>query len=58
MNGSPHRLDLSVERARRAVADGCVLSIDSDAHKTDELDYVALGHQPGASGLGRARERR
>ena len=43
MNGSPHRLDLSVERARRAVASGCVLSIDSDAHKTAELDYLDWG---------------
>ena len=43
MNGSPHRLDLAVERARRAVADGCLLSIDSDAHKTAELDYVRWG---------------
>ena len=43
MNGSPHRLDLAVERARRAVADGCLLSIDSDAHRTDELDYVRWG---------------
>ncbi len=43
MNGSPHRLDLAVERARRAVAAGCVLSIDSDAHKTAELDYVRWG---------------
>ncbi len=43
INGSPHRLDLAAERARRAVADGCVLSIDSDAHKTDELDYVRWG---------------
>jgi DNA polymerase (family 10) len=43
MNGSPHRLDLSVERARRAVAAGCVLTIDSDAHKTAELDFVRWG---------------
>jgi DNA polymerase (family X) len=43
MNGSPHRLDLAVERARRAVADGCLLSVDSDAHKTDELGYVRWG---------------
>jgi DNA polymerase (family X) len=43
MNGSPHRLDLSVERARRAVAAGCVLTIDSDAHHTRELDYVRWG---------------
>jgi DNA polymerase (family 10) len=43
MNGSPHRLDLAVERARRAVAAGCILTIDSDAHSTRELDYVRWG---------------
>jgi DNA polymerase (family 10) len=43
INGSPHRLDLAVERARRAVADGCRLSIDSDAHRTGELEYVRWG---------------
>jgi DNA polymerase (family 10) len=43
MNGSPHRLDLVVERARRAVSMGCVLSIDSDAHDIGELDYVRWG---------------
>ena len=43
MNGSPHRLDLAVERARRAVEVGCRLTIDSDAHKTAELDYVRWG---------------
>ena len=43
MNGSPHRLDLSVERARRALAAGCVLTIDSDAHRTAELDYIRWG---------------
>jgi DNA polymerase (family 10) len=43
MNGSPPRLDLAVERARRAVGMGCVLSIDSDAHDIAELDYVRWG---------------
>jgi DNA polymerase (family 10) len=43
MNGSPHRLDLSVERARRALELGCVLSVDSDAHKIAELDFVRWG---------------
>ena len=43
MNGSPHRLDLSVERARRAVADGCLLAIDSDAHRTGEFDHLRWG---------------
>ena len=54
INGSPHRLDLAVERARRAVADGCLLSIDSDAHQTARARLRPLGHQPGAAGLGRA----
>ena len=43
MNGSPHRLDLSVERARRALELGCLLSIDSDAHHTREFSYLAWG---------------
>jgi len=43
MNGSPPRLDLAVERARRAVEVGCVISIDSDAHDIKELDYVRWG---------------
>jgi DNA polymerase (family 10) len=43
MNGSPPRLDLAVERARRAVSVGCLLSIDSDAHYIKELDYVRWG---------------
>ena len=43
MNGSPHRLDLAIERARRAVEAGCILAIDSDAHKTAELDFVRWG---------------
>jgi DNA polymerase (family 10) len=43
INGSPHRLDLAPERARRAVELGCLLSIDSDAHRTGELDYVRWG---------------
>ena len=43
MNGSPPRLDLAVERARRAVSVGCLLSIDSDAHYIREFDYVRWG---------------
>jgi DNA polymerase (family 10) len=43
MNGSPPRLDLAVERARRAVGLGCLIAIDSDAHDIDELDYVRWG---------------
>ena len=43
MNGSPHRLDLAAERARRAVEHGCVLTVDSDAHSTAELQFVRWG---------------
>ncbi len=43
MNGSPPRLDLAVERARRAVALGCLVAIDSDAHDTGELAYLGWG---------------
>ena len=43
INGSPHRLDLAVDRARRAVEAGCIVSIDSDAHRTTELDDVRWG---------------
>ena len=43
VNGSPHRLDLSAERARRALAAGCIVTIDSDAHNTGELDDVRWG---------------
>ncbi len=43
VNGSPHRLDLAAERARRAIEAGCLLAIDSDAHRTDELGYLRWG---------------
>jgi DNA polymerase (family 10) len=43
MNGSPPRLDLAAERARRAVAVGCRLAIDSDAHRTGEFEHLAWG---------------
>ena len=57
INGSPHRLDLAPERARRALSMGCLLSIDSDAHRTEELEYVRWGDRAGAAGVGGARER-
>ena len=43
INGSPHRLDLSVERARLAVSLGCRVAIDSDAHRTSEYDFLRWG---------------
>ncbi len=41
MNGSDHRLDLADQRARRAVAAGCLLALDSDAHRTEEFRHLA-----------------
>jgi DNA polymerase (family 10) len=43
MNGSPHRLDLSAERARHAVELGCLLTVDSDAHKVAEFGFLEWG---------------
>ncbi len=43
IDGSDHRLDLAPERARLAVAAGCLLTIDSDAHRTEELAGIGWG---------------
>jgi DNA polymerase (family 10) len=43
VNGSDHRLDLADERARRAVEMGCLLTIDSDAHRVEELATIRWG---------------
>jgi DNA polymerase (family 10) len=43
LNGSDERLDLSDVRARRAAGFGCVFTIDSDAHRTEELDNLRWG---------------
>jgi DNA polymerase (family 10) len=43
INGSPHRLDLAVERARLAVQLGCPVAINSDAHRTSEFDHLRWG---------------
>jgi DNA polymerase (family 10) len=43
LNGSDERLDLSDVRARRAAGLGCLFAIDSDAHRTEELDNLRWG---------------
>jgi DNA polymerase (family 10) len=43
INGSPPRLDLSAERARRAIESGCLISIDSDAHRISEYEFLRWG---------------
>jgi DNA polymerase (family 10) len=43
INASYPRLDLSDVHARAAIAAGCVLSINTDAHSPEELDYMPYG---------------
>ncbi|HEY8870878.1 MAG TPA: DNA polymerase/3'-5' exonuclease PolX [Candidatus Limnocylindrales bacterium] len=43
INGSPDRLDLSAARARRAIEAGCMLAIDSDAHRISEFEFLRWG---------------
>jgi DNA polymerase (family X) len=43
VNGQPRRLDLDARMARRALAAGARLTIGSDAHSAEALDYLRLG---------------
>lgn len=43
IDGDPARLDLRDIHARAAIAAGCTLSIDSDAHTADGLENVTYG---------------
>ena len=43
VNANPWRLDLDWRWHRRALDLGCVLSINPDAHATDELDMMRWG---------------
>ena len=43
INSSYPRLDLCDTHARAAIAAGCKLSINTDAHSTEELDFMTLG---------------
>lgn len=43
IDGDPARLDLRDVHAREALAAGCTLSIDSDAHSAGGLDNLAFG---------------
>jgi DNA polymerase (family 10) len=43
INALPDRLDLNAEHIRMAVESGVKLSIDSDAHKKDHLEYLKFG---------------
>lgn len=43
MNGSPDRMDLNYLHARRARELGVLLTVDSDAHKTEEFQNLEYG---------------
>jgi DNA polymerase (family 10) len=43
VNANPHRLDLDWRWLRRAVELGCMVSINPDAHSTEELDLTRWG---------------
>ncbi len=43
INSGYPRLDLNDVNARAAIAAGCVLSINTDAHSTNGLDWIHLG---------------
>jgi DNA polymerase (family 10) len=43
INASYPRLDLSDIHARAAIAAGCKLSINTDAHSPEELDFMPYG---------------
>lgn len=43
INANPNRLDLSAEFAKKAVASGVKLIINTDAHHIDHFDFMTLG---------------
>ena len=43
LNSYPDRLDLSDENVRKAMDAGAMISIDTDAHSTSELDFMDFG---------------
>lgn len=43
INANPRRLDLDAQYVRRAVELGVLLSINSDAHKAQHMDYMDYG---------------
>ena len=50
INGSPDRLDLTAQAARRAVALGVKLVISSDAHSPSDFDNLRYGVQEARRG--------
>jgi len=50
LNANPYRLDLDWRWVRRATDQGVLISINPDAHATDELEYVKWGVAVGQKG--------
>lgn len=42
IDGDPSRQDLDFDLVRQAVAAGCLIALDSDAHRVEELAYVEI----------------
>ncbi|MFB6129013.1 MAG: DNA polymerase/3'-5' exonuclease PolX [Halorhabdus sp.] len=43
VNASPQRLDLEGSQVKRAIEAGATIAIDTDAHRTDSLDFRRFG---------------
>jgi len=43
INSQPDRLDLDGENARKAKDAGVILTISTDAHRVEQMDYIPLG---------------
>jgi DNA polymerase (family 10) len=50
INANPHRLDLRDQLVHAAVAAGCLISINTDAHALDNLDLLRFGVTTGRRG--------
>ena len=56
IDGAPAHLDLDGALARRAIAAGATVAIDSDCHRAELLGrQMELGRHHGAARLGRSR---
>jgi DNA polymerase (family 10) len=50
LNANPHRLDMDWRWLRTATEQGVLISINPDAHATDELRYVRWGVEAARKG--------
>jgi DNA polymerase (family X) len=58
INPNPWRLDLDWRWHERALERGCMMSINPDAHSTDQIDHTHWGSGVGAQGRGVPKERK